>query len=110
MKYLLESQNDNLGMDVDSMDGKPVFRRTPITWIPQLDNDTTNPVYGINWGEFHTAGLRQWWLKETQIPIQPNQHTVSSTHTDCTFQWLTRDRRRHFVLATNTTTPTMTPV
>lgn len=109
MKYLLEAQNDNLGMDVDSMDGKPVFRRTPIAWIPQLDADTTDPVYGINWGEFHTAGLRQEWLRETQIPIQPNQHTVSSTHTDVTFNWLTRDRRRHFVIAKDTTTPTMSP-
>lgn len=109
MKAILESQNDDLGYDIDTMDGRPAFRRSKIQWVPQLDQDTTNPVYGINWSEFHTAGLRQWWLRETQIAIQPNQHTVASTHTDCTFQWLTRDRRRHFVLATNTTTPVMSP-
>jgi hypothetical protein len=109
MKWLLEAQNENLGYDVDAMDGKPVFRRSPIVWIPQLDADTTDPIYGVNFGELHTAGLRQEWLRETQIAIQPNQHTVSSTHTDCSFQWLTRDRRRHFVLAKNTTTPIMTP-
>lgn len=109
MKYLLESQNEDLGYDIDAMDGRPVFRRTPIAWVPQLDDDSSDPVYGINWGEFHTAGLRQEWLRETQIPIQNNQHTVSSTHTDCSFQWVTRDRRRHFVIAKNTTTPTMSP-
>lgn len=108
-KFLLESQNEDIGYDLDAMDGRPVFRRVPITWVPQLDADTTDPVYGINWGEFHTAGLKQEWLRETLIPVQSNQHTVSSTHTDCTFQWVTRDRRRHFVIAKNTTTPTMSP-
>lgn len=108
MKALLKAQNDNLGLDIDPMDGKPTFRRVPISWVPALNQDTTDPVYGINWGEFHTAGLRQEWLHETQIPIQPYQHTVSATHTDISFNWLTRDRRRHFVLATATTTPTIT--
>ncbi len=39
------------------------------------------------------------------LPIQPGQHTVSANHVDCSFNWITRNRRRHFVLATNTTMP-----
>ncbi len=104
-KDLLEAQNDDLGSDLDSQDGSVLFRRIKIQSVPALDDDTTNPFYGIQWGEFKTVGLRGEWMNETMLPIQPGQHTVSSTHTDCSFNWLTRNRRRHFVVATDTTMP-----
>jgi hypothetical protein len=104
-KRQLKGQNDDLGFDVDPMNGKPSFRRVPITWVPQLDEDTTDPVYGVNWGEFKTAGLRSLWLKETVIPKMAGQHMVSVNHSDTSLQWLTRDRRRHFVIAKDTTMP-----
>jgi hypothetical protein len=78
LEEALESQNDNLGNDVASQDGKVVFRRVPVNWVPKLEADTTNPFYGINWG-----GSRRrpggWWLKETNVPIYPGQHTISPT-------------------------------
>lgn len=104
-KRILAAQNDDLGFDVDAMDGRPTFRRVPITWVPQLDEDTTDPIYGINWGEFKTAGLRGLWLKETVIPKMAGQHMVSVNHVDSSLQWLTRDRRRHFVIAKDTGMP-----
>lgn len=103
---LLEQQNDDLGTDISSMDGKAMFQRKVIERVPQLEEDTTNPLYGINWGEFKTMGLRGEWLNETNIPIQPGQHTVAATHTDCSFNWLCFNRRRHFVGSTDTTMPT----
>lgn len=102
VKQILKGQNDDLGFDLDPMDGKPTFRRRKVEWVPQLDADTDKPVYGLNWGEFKTAGLRGEWLKETVIPVRNDQHTVSSQHVDCTLQYLTRDRRRHGVLSTGT--------
>lgn len=102
---ILEASNDNLGMDVAPMEGKVLFMRTPLTYVKELNLDTTNPVYGINWGEFKTMGLRGEWMHETSLPIQPGQHTVSATHTDCTFNMICRNRRRQFVLATDTTMP-----
>lgn len=102
---LLEQQNDDLGSDIASQDGKVMFMRQPVVRVPQLEEDTTNPIYGINWGEFKTAGLRGEWLHETKIEIMPGQHTVAATYYDCSFNWFTRNRRRHFVLATNTTMP-----
>lgn len=104
---ILESQNNDLGDDLAPMDGdgKVKFRRSPLVWVPALEVDTTNPVYGIQWGEFKTAGLKGEWLRETRIPIHPGQHTVSESHTDCTLNWMVRNRRRHFVIATNTTLP-----
>ena len=100
-----ESQNDNLGSDLASQDGKTLFRRVPVTYVAKLDADTTNPFYGLNWGVLKTWVMKGWWLRETNLPITPNQHTVSSHHIDCTYNFVARDRRRHFVLATGTTYP-----
>jgi hypothetical protein len=103
LELVLESQNDNLGSDVASQDGKVLFKRSPITPVIKLDSDTTNPLYGINWGEFKTVVLSGWWMRETSIDIQPGQHTISATHVDCQFNWITRNRRRHFVISNGTT-------
>jgi hypothetical protein len=105
MEELLEAQNENLGNDLASKDGDVVFRRVPVMWVPKLDADTTNPVYGINWGWFKTFILQGWWLRETHIPHYPGQHTVAAHFMDCTYQWITRNRRCHMVLATGTTYP-----
>lgn len=105
IKQILETQNEDLGMDLDSMEGKAVMRRTPFTWARELDLDTTNPIYGINWGVLHAMGLSGEWMRETPVPIHSNQPTVAATHTDCTFNIYCTDRRRLFVLATDTTMP-----
>lgn len=105
LEEALESQNDNLGTDVASQDGKTVFRRVPVTWVPKLEADTTNPFYGINWGYLKTIILDGWWLKETNVPVYPGQHTMSAHFLDCCYQFVTRNRRCHFVIATGTSYP-----
>lgn len=100
----LESQNDNLGMDVDSMNGKVMFRRVPVTWVPQLDNDTTDPFYGINWGVFKTYVFNGQWMRQTDIKITPSQHNVMSFHIDCMFAYVCLDRRRLIIGSNGTTT------
>lgn len=105
LESLLEGQNDNLGNDLASKDGATVFKRTPVMYVPKLDADTTGPVYGVNWGVFKTVILQGWWLKELKIENVPGQHTVTAVHIDNTFNWLNRDRRRNFVLATGTGYP-----
>lgn len=105
LEELLVSQNDNLGHDVASQDGKLLFRRTPVMWIPQLEADTTNPFYAINWGVFKTAILQDWWLLETHIPNYPGQHTISAHFMDLAYQFIARNKRNHGVLATGTSYP-----
>ena len=105
LEEALESQNDNLGNDVASKDGDTLFRKVPLMWIPKLEADTTNPVYGIQWGEFKTFILEGWWLKETAVPVYPGQHTVSAQFVDLTYQWINKNRRRCWVGATGTTYP-----
>lgn len=105
LEVLLTAQNENLGTDLASMDGKVVFRRVPVVYVPALEDDTTGPVYGINWGEFKTAGLKGEWNRESVVPMVANQHNVAATHTDCSLNWFTFNRRRHFVLSNGTTMP-----
>lgn len=105
LEEILEAQNENLGPDIAKFDGQLVFRRVPVVFVKELDKDTTDPVYGINWGEMKTMGLRGEWMREVAIPIQPGQHTVSAVHTDCTFNMFCRNRRRNWVLAKDTTMP-----
>lgn len=101
----LDARNDNLGPDIATNDGKVLFRRVPVVWIPILEQDSTNPFYGINWGLMKTYILQGWWLRETHVPIYPGQHTVEAHFMDCTYQWILKDRRRFFVIATGTTYP-----
>lgn len=105
LEEVLGSQNDNIGDDVAKYDGRVHFRQIPVNWVPKLEADTTNPVYGLQWGEFKTMILKDWWLRETHVPIYPGQHTVSAHFLDCTYQWVARNRRSHFVLSTGTTYP-----
>lgn len=100
-----ESQNDNLGPDVAKYDGKVIFRRVPVVWVPWLDRDTTNPFYGINWGWMKTYILEDEWMRETPVPITPGQHTVASHFIDCTLQPVSKNVRCHFVGSNGTTMP-----
>ena len=98
LETVLESQNESLGTDVASMDGNVVMRKIPVTWVPQLDSDATNPIYGINWGVFKVAILNGWNLKET-VGIQHGlAHNTVQSHVDLTYQIICYDRRRTFVL------------
>lgn len=105
LEEALESQNDNLGKDIASMDGQVVFRRTPVVWVPILDRDSTNPFYGLNWGWLKTYVLKGWWLKETNIPFTPGQHTVASHFIDSQYNFVSKNRRCHFVLSNGVTYP-----
>lgn len=103
MVQILESQNESLGNDIASMDGKVVFLRVPIVYVQELDDDTTNPVYGLNWGVLKACRLRGWWMKETVIPQKSDQHTMTVVHTDCSLNTRCEDRRRNFVISNGVT-------
>lgn len=105
MEELLEAQNDDLGQDIASQDNKVMFLSKPMHWVPYLDADTTNPVYGVNYGSFKTAVLQGWWLRETYIRNYPNQHTVQAWFLDLIYQILCFDRRSQFVVSNGTTYP-----
>lgn len=99
MENLAESQNDNLGKDLNSTYGQVTIRRVPIVRVPKLDADTTNPVYGVDFGTFKMAVLRNRWLKEKRIDRVPGQRNVMAVFYDSGFNWICFNRRRNFVVA-----------
>jgi len=105
LESLAKAQNENIGYDLAAFDGRTLFRKVPVNYVPQLDADTTGPFYGINWGVMKTYILNGWWNRQTVIPQKNDQHTVAVTHYDFGYQFICKDRRRNFVLATGTTYP-----
>jgi hypothetical protein len=106
LRTVLQSQNENLGSEIAYGEGKAVFMRTPLEAVKQLLQDTTAPVYMLNWGELGAKALTGWWLKEQNFAPQANQPTVRLTTVDSTWNLLCTNRRRQAVLATGTTMPT----
>lgn len=95
LEELAENQNDRLGRDIASMDGRTTFRRAPINYVPFLDDDTnlTDPIYFINWGVFKPVFLTGEYLVETRDAVG-NQHKVTVIDVDMTFNWICFNRRR----------------
>lgn len=90
-------QNDNLRSDVAMFDGTSVFKRIPIGHVPQLDSDTTNPIFMLNHGTFFFAVLKGDFFRQTheKAPYQPNMTTHSVW---LTWNGVCVDRRRNAVI------------
>jgi hypothetical protein len=98
LESLLEAQNDNLGNDLASKDGRTLFRQTPVTWVPQLDGKTGDPVYGINWDTFNFGFLPGEFMADRKG--NSRSHTTSEFHNDTSVNLRCTDRRKNFVGAT----------
>ena len=102
-----ESQNENLGRDIASMDGQIVFRRHPIIWVPKLDNHSLtddggtsiyNPVFLVDHSTFYPVVLKGDFLREGSPRMRGDAHNVFTTHVDLTYNYVDVDRRRSGVL------------
>ena len=93
-----ESQNENLGRDIASIDGvNLVIRGFPIRWARALDADTQNPFYGIDHAVWYPVCLKGDYLRETDPSIVPFNHNAFQTFVDLSYNYLCVDRRRNFV-------------
>lgn len=99
LETIAEQQNDNLGNDIASKDGKVLFRGMPVEWVPYLEDRTGDPVYGLQWADFQPVCLSGEWMRETGPTPASNQHTVFTTHIDCSLNIQCRNRRTQFVIA-----------
>lgn len=98
IEEVLESQNDSLGPDVASMDGRSVFRRIPFTYVRKLDDKTDDPVFFVDWSVFFPAFLRGEYLVE-QVKPAPNQHRASVVYVDMTYNFKCIKRNNLMVLS-----------
>lgn len=90
----LENQNDSLGNDLAPKDGKCMFRGTPVSFVPYLQqNDTTDPIFGIDWACLQPVFLDGWFMKEHPSKVSGTARNVSVVHQDSSMQYIMRDRR-----------------
>lgn len=96
---ILESQNMNLGNDMASKDGKTLFKSTPLTYVPYLDNDNQDPVYMLDW-KWLAIGVLQGWENELTKPYQVyDKHLVRRVDLDATLNMCCTNLRRQTVIS-----------
>jgi len=98
IEEILEEQNMNLGNDVASKDGKAMFKSTPFTWVPKLEEDTTDPVFMLDWN-WLTIGVMAGWENNLSKPYMvPGKHLVRRVDLDASLNMACIDPRRQTVL------------
>jgi hypothetical protein len=103
LENVAAAQNDNLGNDVASKDGRVLFYRRPVTYVPYLDSNNLeageqDPFYGINWSVFQPVFLQGFYMKEGKPRPSPKQHNVVEVHWDLTYNFRCVNRRRCFIV------------
>ena len=108
LEVMASRLNDKIvSSDVASDAGAISFRGVPITYVPKLDSSTSggagtavagDNIYMLQWGAFRSVLLSGEYMKETGPDTAPNQHTVFTTHIDCTMNMQCVDRRRNALL------------
>jgi len=99
MEELLEAQNMNLGNDLASKDGRVFFKSTPVTYAPFLDNDSTDPVYMLDWRWMAIGVMSGWENNLTKPYMVPNKHLVRRVDLDATLNMTCTDLRRQVVIS-----------
>lgn len=101
----VRSQNDNLGSDAAAMmKGMPSVMSMPLQWVPILDSadhdaqDTSDPIYGVNWNSFGFHTKSGEWMKRTSNLRVPGQHNVYANYVDAWGQFVCKNRRGNFVM------------
>lgn len=101
LERVAESRNDNLGSDVARYLNRVTVGGVPFKAVPYLtQNDSTNPLYGINWDSWRPFLKRGCDRRRTGPLKTPGQHTVRDVFIDTWMNYMCIDRRRNFVGST----------
>jgi len=91
-------QNDRLGPDLASMDGRTLIARHPLVRVKYLDSDTSDPLYAIDWGHMEIAVMRGENLRRTPPRPTDRMHRALVGHTDLQANIVMTKRRTSGVL------------
>ncbi len=93
LERLAETRNDNLGADLARYMGQVVIGGVPVKAVPFLEyNDTSDPLYGVNWKSIGVNTLRGGTMKRTYKDA-PLQHTTKNVFIDNWRQMWSPNRR-----------------
>lgn len=100
LERIAEQRNDNLGKDVALYMNEVMIGGCPISWVPYLDaNDTSAPVYGVNWSKFRPHVKKGWDMTRQGPKVAPLQHDTRTVHIDHWMNYVCTDRRAQWVLS-----------
>jgi len=98
LERLAETRNDNLGSDVARYIDSVLIGGVPVKAVPYLEaNDTSDPLYGINWKVFRPFVKSGTYLRRTGPFRAAKQHTVREVHLDTFMNYCGYDRRQLWV-------------
>ena len=99
LEETLEENNMNLGNDIASKDGKTLFKSTPLTYAPKLDDDSSDPIYMLDWKSLQ-IGVMAGWANNLSAPYMvPGKHLVRRVDLDASLNMVCTDLRRQAVIS-----------
>lgn len=98
LETLAEKQNENLGVDLAKMDGSVTIGKAPLLYVPKLDEDTTNPLYLLDWSWIFPYFLKGEYMHESEPAIVSGQHTTYVVYIDLSWNLMFKDRRSQTVI------------
>ena len=99
LEEVIETQNMNLGNDLASKDGQVMFKSTPITYTPKLDDDSTDPIYMLDWSKMSVGVMAGWEDQMTAPYMVPGKHLVRRVDKDVSLNMICTDPRRQTVIS-----------
>jgi hypothetical protein len=112
VEALCEAQNDNLGNDMapkgagagvwglrSDGDGNVMFKRNPFVYTEELNDDTSDPVYGLDMSTFHAMTKKGSNMDLGDFRVAPNQSRVYKAVLYHRHQTICTNRRNNFVIA-----------
>jgi hypothetical protein len=87
------SPQDLAGKALVDVEGTTYFNRVPIRYIPQLDSDTSDPLYCVDWDKIQPIVQDGYWMEESQPMTDRGQHTTVTVFLDACHNNLCINRR-----------------
>lgn len=102
LERLAETRNDNLGRDLAKFIDSATVGGAPVRWVPYLNaNDSTGPIYGINFRYFRPYCKNSGYMRRTKPLVKPGQHDTRTIFIDNWMQYLCTNRRAQWVGSTS---------
>jgi hypothetical protein len=87
------SPMDTAGKALIDVEGTTYFNRVPMRYIPQLDSDTSDPIYYVDFNKLQPIVQEGYWMEESKPFMDRGQHTTITVFVDAAHQNLCVNRR-----------------
>lgn len=84
---------DLAGKVLVDVEGATYFNRRPIVYIPQLDGQTYQPIYCVDWSKIQPIVQDGYWMVESKPMMDRLQHTTITVYLDACHNNLCINRR-----------------